>query len=434
MSGPRPYNGTMNSRSEPVANLVIVGAGAAGLMAAIAAAEAGRQVVLCEQLDRVGARLSVTGGGRGNLTDLVPDEEFVAAFGREGRFVQPALAALDPPALRELLKRLGVPTVASDGRHVYPRSDRASDVTQALLRRCAELKVDVRVATAVQALLIEGGEATGVQTRQGPIRGAGVLIATGGRSYAELGGTGRGYELAIQAGHTIVPVVPALVPLLTAETWAASCAGVSVPARVWIDLPRPARSAARRAGAAGERQGDLLFTHHGVSGPAVLDLSGDVADLLRQHPSVPIRIDLAPGTSEADWLRRFEVWQQQSGVQLLRPLLGQHVPRSVAAMVCALGKADRALTAAHLPLAMRRRLAELLSGLPLTVTGTEGFERSMVTRGGVALGEVNPRTLESRKLTGLFFAGEVLNLDGPCGGYNLQWAFASGYLAGCGSH
>jgi hypothetical protein len=407
------------------ADVAVIGGGPAGLMAAIAAAERGRTVVLLEQLDRPGVKLLATGGGRCNLTNTLPCDEFMGRFGRQGRFMQPALAAMDSRGLRQFLDALGVPTHAPDGVHVYPVSEKALTVQQALRRRVAQLGVAVRLGVRVTGLRMEEGSLRGVETAGGRVAVPRVVIATGGRSYPELGATGTGYDLARQAGHTMVEPTPALVPLVTRETWPRECAGVAVsPARVWIDLVKQPRAGVT---------GDILFTHTGLSGPAVLDLSGDVAALLPKRGSVPLRIDLAPGTTVAEWSARFDCWQAVGGEKTARSLLDRYLPRSLAAAVCAAAGIHPLARPAGITRPQRRALAEHLAALPLTVAGTEGWASAMVTRGGVGLKEVDPRTLESRRVAGLFFAGEILDLDGPSGGFNLQWAFSSGHLAGAAS-
>ena len=407
------------------AAVAVVGGGPAGLMAAIAAAERGRRVVLVEQLEGLGKKLLASGGGRCNLTNTLPHDAFMARFGRQGRFMQPALAAMDSRGLRLFFDALGVPTHAPDGVHVYPVSEKAFTVQSALLRRMRQLGVAVRLGVRVTGLWIEAGRLCGVKTGGGHVAAPRVIVATGGRSHPELGATGGGYGLARQAGHTLVEPTPALVPLVTREAWPRRCAGVAVsPVRVWIDLARQSRAGVT---------GDVLFTHRGVSGPAALDLSGDVAALLAKHKEVPLRIDLAPGTSAAQWAARFDRWQADSGARTVRGLLDRWLPKSLADAVSAAAGIDPAMRPAAVPRTRRRALAEHLAALPLTVIGTEGWDHAMVTRGGVSLKEVDPRTLESRRLPGLFFAGEILDLDGPCGGFNLQWAFSSGRLAGTSS-
>jgi hypothetical protein len=404
------------------ADVVIIGGGAAGLMAAIAAAEAGATVIVLERLDRPGARLLATGGGRCNLTNTLPAEKLMERFGRQGRFMQPALEVLDSAALRRFFEGLGVATDAPDGFHVYPVSNSAVTVQSALWRRAKELGVIVRLGARVTALWIEGGVLRGVETEGGRLAAQRVILSTGGRSYPSLGGAETGYALARQAGHTILEPVPALVPLLVRETALRKCAGVSIsPARLWIDLPRQSKAGVT---------GSVLVTHTGISGPAVLDISGDVSALLRKHETVPLRMDLTPETPEEVWLGRFDRWQEAAGLKTVGGLMQQHLPRSLVEAVCGLAGVSAALRPSQVTREARCKLAELMTAMPLTITGTEGWDHAMVTRGGVSLKEVDPKSLASKRLAGLYLAGEVLDLDGPSGGFNLQWAFSSGRLAG----
>jgi hypothetical protein len=424
------------------ADVAVVGAGPAGLMAAIVAAEAGRRVVVFEQLQRPGAKLLASGGGRCNLTNTLPREKFMARFGRQGRFMQPAMAEFGARALRGFFDGLDVPTHAPDGLHVYPVSDSALTVQTALLRRVRELGVEVRLGAPVTGLWVEDATEKGtvpfsqrrekgtapfsvlrgLETENGRRAAPRIILATGGRGYPPLGGSASGYELAREAGHTVVEPTPALVPLVVEEPWVRRCAGASLEAaRIWIDLPGQPREGLT---------GGLLFTHTGLSGPAVLDLSGDVAALLAKHKTVPLCVDLAPGVTAEEWRRRFEKWRETDGRKTVVSLLDRHLPKSLAAALAELAEVVPALRPGQLAARSRDRLANFLTALPLTVTGTEGWDRAMVTRGGVSLKEVDPRTLRSKRLAGLALAGEVLDLDGPSGGFNLQWAFASGYLAG----
>jgi len=420
---------TRGAGSPGRADVAIVGGGPAGLLAAIAAAEAGRGVVVLEQLERPGAKLMASGGGRGNLGNTLPAADFIARFGRQGRFLAPALAALDGPALRRALDALGVPTHAPDGLHVYPAAESAVAVQTALWRRARELGVDVRLGARVTGLKKvsgpfseKGPDTFFLDTPAGPLAARRVLLASGGRGYPALGGSAVGYDLARQAGHTVVEPLPALVPLVAREAWVRQCAGVALsPARIWIALPRRARAGLT---------GDVLFTHRGLSGPAVLDLSGEVAALLRERGDVPLGVDLAPGTMAEAWLARLDGWADARGAKTLATLLDRHLPKSLARTVVEVAGLGAEARPSQVSRASRRTLAELLTALPLTIVGTEGWNRAMVTRGGVRLREVDPRTLESRRTPGLFFAGEILDLDGPTGGFNLQWAFSSGHLAG----
>jgi len=423
----------VRSASQAIAaDVAVVGGGPAGLMAAIAVAERGRRVVVLEQLDRPGAKLLASGGGRCNLTNTLPPADFLARFGRQGRFMQPAIEAFGAAALRRLLDSLGVATHAPDGLHVYPVSNSAVTVQSALWRRAKRLGVAVRLATRASRLWIEQGAVRGLETSRGRVAASRVILASGGRGYPALGGSAVGYDLARQAGHTVTDLVPALVPLLVREAWVRSCAGVSLPARVWIDLPRRPH-----AGAAG----DVLFTHRGLSGPVVLDLSGEVSALLARRETVPLRLDLSPGTTAAAWLARFDMWERSAGGRATAGSPGQgrktfagllegRLPRRLAAALCGLAEIAPGARPSQVSRAARRVLADFVVALPLTATGTEGWSSAMVTRGGVSLREVESRTLASRRVAGLAFAGEILDLDGPSGGFNLQWAFSSGHLAG----
>lgn len=409
-------------RPRAVPTVVIVGAGPAGFAAALAAARRGASVRLCEQLPRAGAKLLVTGGGRCNLTNTLPPDEFMARFGRDGRFMQPALAAMDSSRLRALMAELGAPTHAPGGFLVYPVSDSARTIQQALLRACADAGVELLSSCEVRGLVLDRGSVAGAMTALGPIGADAVLLATGGRSYPELGATGSGYALARQAGHRITPLLPVLVPLRTRETWPRECAGVSVSrTRVWIDLPK------HRAGAV---DGDVLFTHSGISGPAVLDLSRSVVPLLQEQPEVPVRVRLAPGVPDGDWPRLFAEWRTAHGRKHVANLLDRYLPARLAHAAIRSADVPDDVTAASLTRGQGEALTGTLSGARLTITGAGGFDQAMVTRGGVSLKEVHPASLESRLVRGLFFAGEILDLDGPCGGYNLQWSFSSGWLAG----
>jgi predicted Rossmann fold flavoprotein len=411
-----------SGKVETAFDVAVVGAGAAGQMAAIAAAEEGRRVVLLEQMERPGLKILASGGGRCNLTNLAPPAEFREAFGRQGRFTTPAMDAMGPKTLRRLLHQLGVPTVVCDGTHVYPASQHAADVQAALHRRLEQLGGTVRLGCTVGKLWIDAGRLMGVATDAPDLIAANrVVLACGGKSWPTLGGTGGGYALARQAGLTIREPLPALVPLVTRQRWPTRLAGVSLhDARVWIDSPGEDKSG---------RTGDVLLTHRGISGPAVLDISGRVSQLLRRGP-VPLRIELVATMDAFHWVRRLEDWRRSAGRRGVANLLQDHLPRSLCAAMCDLAGVKERTSAAHLSAVERDALAKILGGLELTVTATEGFDVAFVTRGGVDLKGVAPNSLQSRTLAGLFLAGEMLDLDGPSGGFNLQWAFASGWLAG----
>jgi len=404
-------------------SVTIIGAGPAGLMAALAAAEHGATVTVCESLPRPGAKLLATGGGKCNLTNILAPFDLAMRFGRQGRFLLPALAALPPDALRQWLAAHGVPTTVTDGFHVFPVSQRAGDVLAALLENCRTRNVTIRTDCPVTELQLRNGAVTGVLDNDGPHPADRVILAAGGKGYPALGGRGAGYELARQAGHELVEPTPGLVGLQTAETWPGTCTGISfADSTVTIALPKYRQLPGR---------GELLFTHHGISGPAVIDLSAEVGVLLRKHPAgIPLTLHLRTDCSPDWWNTEFDRWQREDGKKHLVNLLSPHVTHAVAEALCAAAGNIAHRKAAEFTAAERENLTRMLTAAPVTAIGSDGWEKAMVTRGGVSLKKVDPNTLQSRLVDGLYFAGEVLDLDGPCGGFNLQWAFSSGWLAG----
>ena len=406
----------------PHPDILVIGAGPAGLMAALSAAEAGARVLVLERLNKPGTKLLATGGGRCNLTNVLAPEQLMPCFGRQGRFMAPALRALDNLQLLETLRQLGVEAHCADGFHWFPVAESAAVVQQALWQRCEELGVDFRFGCQVQQLEFEAGKLVGVIDSHGnKVPGRRAILAGGGKSWPGLGSDGSGLQLAAGIGLAVTPTYPGLVPIVVGESWVASCAGIVFEeAEVWIDFPK----------LRGERtRGPLLFTHRGLSGPAILDLSGRIAALLATMPEVPIRIRWQPAPAAAAWRERFDAWRREHGAKMVRNLLDQNLPGSFAAAIavaCGLGDTR----AAGLTSEQAGRLAECLAECPLHAIDTEGFAKSMVTHGGIALKEIDPGTLECKRRPGLFVAGEIVDLDGPCGGYNLQWAFSSGRLAG----
>ncbi|HCE44159.1 MAG TPA: NAD(P)/FAD-dependent oxidoreductase [Lentisphaeria bacterium] len=399
-------------------DLIIVGGGPAGLMAAISASRKSARILVLEKMDSPGRKLLATGGGRCNMTNLLPKDRLADSFGRHGRFIIPALNSLDPEGLRKFFENLEVPTVCTDGFHIFPRSQKASDVLQALLKKAKYLGVEIRSGAKVRNLLIEDSKIAGVVTDACEFRSGKVLLSTGGRSYPNLGSDGSGYALAKSAGHKIIAPVPALVELYCEEKWPGQCAGITFK-NISLSLSRKDVST-----------GEFLFTHSGISGPAAMDISGRVSERLSMHSAVILNLNFFPGTEKNYWMVEFEKWHGHSGKKQVVNLLSEHLPKKIAAILCSLAGCPEDLESANFAKSQREKLAQFLVECPLTIKVTAGFDRAMVTKGGVSLKEVNPDTLESRITKGLYFAGEILDLDGPCGGYNLQWAFSSGHLAG----
>lgn len=396
------------------ASFLIVGAGPAGLLAALAAARRRLPggVLVVDRLPAPGAKLAASGGGRGNLSHLATEEEFASAFGRRGRFTIPAFRALSPDGLRGLLADVGVPTTVDPDGRIYPRSQSAAQVRDALFAAATRAGVRFVFDHDVQTLL-PPDPPTG-PWRVDSFTAHSVLLAAGGKSAPRLGSDGSGFALAESIGYDVSPPVPALTSLRTEEKWPAAHSGLSLP-DVALSIPGQ-RNAVER--------GELLFTHRGISGPAVLDLSGRIARVLRTESAVPIQLDLLHERPDFHGLR------QDAGARTVFGWLARQVPRALASTLLDLAGISADQTFSRLSAAQENELTRHLVALPMTVRSTGGFDDSMATAGGVSLKQVRPDTLEGRLSPRLFFAGEILDLDGPTGGWNLQWAFCSGHLAG----
>jgi len=403
-------------------DLIVVGAGAAGIMAAITAARAKKSVLLLEKLPKIAAKLKATGGGRCNLTNTLSNEAFMAGFGREGRFMTPALEALDHHKLQDFFHNIGVETHAPDGFRIFPVGHNAVNIINGLQEEMEHLTITVLCSQKVEALLYNATQIEGLKTQTDTFHASSIIIATGGMGYPVLGAEGDGYPLAQSVGHKITALHPAMMPLKTKEHWGANCrADTIAKVEMRVDIKKYKKLHAK---------GDLIFTKNGIRGPVVLDFSREITPLLSKFDEVPILINMTKGLNEEQIRTHFKQLlaknPQLSTLELLTTLL----PESVALALCSLSEANPKSTLKKLSGMTRDRLIKLLVWTPLTVNGHDGFKMAMITRGGVSLKEIDPNTMQSKKIDGLYFCGEVMDLDGPCGGYNLQWSFASGYLAG----
>ncbi len=400
--------------------VVVVGAGAAGLMAALRAAEHGRHTLLLEKNRKAGVKILMSGGTRCNITQDTDNRGIVAAYGPPGRFLHSPLASFGVEATREFFEAEGVATKVEETGKVFPVSDRAADVLAALLRRLERSGATLALEEPITALERGADHFTIVTTRR-TIRAEKVILTTGGQSYPGAGTTGDGYRFAAALGHRIVPPRPALVPLTTAVPWVAELRGITLP-DVAVRIIDGAQTLA-------QRRGSLLFAHFGLSGPVALDVSRVVSG----HPqpqSLALEIDLLPCLSEAalgDYLRDEAL---ASGKKQLAGVLTQHLPRRLAETLLELATMGRDRKAAGLSKEERVRLVAQIKHLRIPLTGTLGFKKAEVTAGGIALDEVDSRTMQSKLVPNLYLAGEVLDLDGPIGGYNFQAAWSTGWLAG----
>lgn len=406
------------------ADLCVVGAGAAGLFAAWWAArtarEAGKElrVLLLEKNLRPGLKILISGGGRCNLTTTRQGKDLERQYGRRrGLWLRHALRAFPPQDLVSLIESRGVRLHEEDLEKIFPVSRRAKDVLDALLGLCEEAGVEVCLGRALTGVQREG-EGFALQTSEGSMRCRRLVLSTGGLSYPKTGATGDGYGFCRGLGHRITPCVPALAPLRVDQPWVHQLAGIVLPDPV---LRLHSASGERLL----ERQRPLLFTHKGLSGPAAMDLSGAVEE--REEPC-ELRLDLVPGRTRQQLDAGFLQAAQEQPRRRVSNLLPRTLPERLREHLCQAAGADTTL--AELPRAARQRLLESLKQTRIPVRESLGFGAAEVTRGGVELEEVDARSMQSRVCPGLYICGELLDIDGPIGGFNFQAAFATARLAG----
>lgn len=407
-------------------DVIVVGAGPAGMLAAATAAQYGRQVLLLEHKDRPGRKLGITGKGRCNLTNQTGIDQIVAAFPRGGRFLFSALSRFTPQDVMNLFEGLGVPLKTERGNRVFPQSDKARDVVDALVSYLKDSGVKLLCGAHVHKLLLENGAVAGVEcrTRQGEetFFAPKVLLAGGGISYPGTGSDGSCYTLAKQAGHTLVPLTASLVPIVTAEDWPKQAQGLSLKN---VALTVADRTTGKKVF---EKQGEMLFTHFGVSGPLVLSASVWMRPMEpgRYALSIDLKPALTPEQLDARLIRDFEEKSNRDFCNALDSLL----PKKLIDPVVALSGIPPHQKVNAITKAQRQELAKLLKHLPLTAQEFRPIAEAIVTGGGVSLKEVSPKTMESKLVKGLYIAGELLDVDGYTGGFHLQMAFSTGYAAG----
>lgn len=391
------------------------------MTAGIFAAQAGARVLIVERNPTAGRKLLKTGRGRCNLTHAGTIDEFVRAYGACGRFLKPALYAFPPQEVRKFFHLRNVPTQEEKDGCVFPVSSRASDVCQCLLRTAQELGVSFVFGRHVEHIGIRH-TAFEIRTDKERVFSQAVILAAGGASWPATGSAGDGYHLAAEFGHSIIAPKAALCPLVTKEKWPGSLQGVGIP-QVRI-----------RASAEGRRwdlQGPLMFTADGIGGPAVFDLSRHLTDILAHNESpVPIHIDWLPELDAQSLENRLLAEFSAHPKKEPAGILGTFLPRQLAHQIQTLLGCKEKTTVSQMSRQQRKTLLNLLKSCPLTVVKTAPLEQATITRGGVSRDEIEPSTMESRLRSRLYFAGEVIDADGPCGGYNLQIAWSTGALAG----
>ena len=398
-------------------DLIVIGGGPAGLFAAITAARGGAKVLVLERNDRLGKKLLITGKGRCNVTNDCDEQEVLKNIPRNGRFLYSAMAALPPRAVMDFFENCGCPLKTERGNRVFPQSDKAVSILECLQRELRRLGVTVKTAR-VKGILTDSGAVSGVRTEQETFAAPNVLLATGGLSYPTTGSTGDGFSMAAALGHTVTPTEGSLVPLETAGEDHAAMQGLSLR-NVAVKLLNAKGKVLYKD------FGELLFTHFGISGPTVLSASAHL-----KGEGCKLVIDLKPALEENKLderiLRDLTMYQNRSMENALTDLL----PRSMIPVVLRRLEIDPAMQANSLKKQQRRALVELLKGFEMEITGKRPVAEAIITSGGIKVSEIDPKTMESKLVPGLYFAGEIIDCDAYTGGFNLQIAWATAYAVG----
>jgi predicted Rossmann fold flavoprotein len=403
-------------------DVIIIGSGGAGMIAAITAKKQGKSVLLLEKLPSLGAKLKATGGGKCNLTNTLSSEDFMNSFGKNGRFMSTAIGLLNKDDLREFFLSIGVQTDTKDGFRIFPVTHNSSTIIKALEAELNRLKIEVLCDTKVERLLFDGVSITGVETSKGQFDAVNVIVATGGLGFPMLGANGDGYEFAKELGHKVTDLYPAMLPIHVKEQWVANCTADTIAkAIIKVDLKKAKKLKA---------VGDLIFTSKGLRGPVILDFSREITPLLEKYEEVPLLINMVKGKNEDEILQHIKKQSSLNPDANVLELISTLLPLSVSKELCLIVNAQLDKKFKDQNGQVRNDLIKIVVNTPFTVTESIGFKKAMITRGGVTLKEIDPKTMQSKLVKGLYFCGEVMDLDGPCGGYNLQWSFSSGNLAG----
>lgn len=401
-------------------DLVVIGGGPAGMLGAATAGRIGLEVVLVEKNDVLGKKLHITGNCRCNLTNNNAIEDFQKSIVNNGKFMYSSFASFDNAQLVDLMRSLGVRLKVEDGNRVFPASDRSADVVGALQKHLRENNVEIRLKTEVKEILVADSRVTGVILKnRGRIKCSRVLLATGGMSYRRTGSTGDGYRMARMLGHSIVEPRPALVPLITSETWVKDLQGVTLE-NAEVTIP---------AGSQSVRQyGDVLFTHFGLSGPAIINLSS----YLSRNLIFPLEIiiDLLPHFSKDQLEGRLRLCFEQNTGKYVKSAVGDLLPRKIIPFIFEKAGLNHQKKVDQVTRKDIDLFARTVKSLTVTVKGLRPLDEAIITSGGIDIREINPSTLESKIIRGLYFAGEIIDVDALTGGYNLQIAFSTGYLGG----
>lgn len=403
--------------------VVVIGGGAAGLMAAVIAGREGAKVMLLEKMNYVGKKMGITGKGRCNITNACDMSDFIKNTPGNGKFLYGAYERFTNEDLLQLLHDAGLETKVERGGRVFPASDSALDVRNTFMKLMKHYGVDVHLEEPVKKLLVDDGVVTGVVTDKETYHADTVVIATGGKSYPATGSTGDGYILAAQVGHKITDIRPSLVPIVTEESWVKDLMGLSLRN---VELSVVAKNKVQA-----KMFGEMMFTHFGITGPIVLSLSHTVGKLMRKKNIGTIGLDinlkpaLSPETLDKRLQKDFDLYSKKQLINGMKDLL----PSRLIPLIIELAGIDPQKPINQISKEERQQIGYMLQHMPLTVKGLRPVEEAIVTAGGISLKEFNPKTMESKLVKGLYGAGEVLDIDAFTGGYNLQAAFSTGYVA-----
>ena len=403
--------------------VVVIGGGAAGLMAAVIAGREGAKVTLLEKMNYVGKKMGITGKGRCNITNACDMSEFIKNTPGNGKFLYGAYERFTNEDLLRLLHDAGLETKVERGGRVFPASDSALDVRNTFMKLMKHYGVDVHLEEAVKKILVDDSVVTGVVTDKETYHADAVVIATGGKSYPATGSTGDGYVLAAQVGHKLTDIRPSLVPIVTEESWVKDLMGLSLRN---VELSVVAKNKVQA-----KMFGEMMFTHFGITGPIVLSLSHTVGKLMRKKNIGTIGLDinlkpaLSPETLDKRLQKDFDLYSKKQLINGMKDLL----PSRLIPLIIELAGIDPQKPINQISKEERQQIGYMLQHMPLTVKGLRPVEEAIVTAGGISLKEFNPKTMESKLVKGLYGAGEVLDIDAFTGGYNLQAAFSTGYVA-----
>lgn len=403
--------------------IVVIGGGAAGLMAAVIAGREGARVILLEKMNMVGKKMGITGKGRCNITNSADISDFIKNTPGNGKFLYGAYERFSNVDLLALLHEWGLKTKVERGGRVFPESDSALEVRNLFMKMLKKYNVTVHLNEAVTKIVTKDNVVTGVITTKESYACEAVIIATGGASYPLTGSTGDGYRLAEGVGHSITDIRPSLVPIVTEESWVKDIMGLSLR-NVEVSIVSKEKVQAKMFG-------EMMFTHFGVTGPTILSLSHTVGKLLRKKKTAPIAvsINLKPALTAEVLDKRlqkdFDLYSKKQLANGMKDLL----PSNLIPIIISLAKLDPAKSINQITKEERQQLCHVLQHMTLTVKGLRPVEEAIVTAGGISLKEFNPKTMESKLVKGLYGAGEVLDIDAFTGGYNLQAAFSTGYVA-----